>query len=232
MSYAGTLTQLRTCSDMQPQPAQQTTQAQVRLACSSCAARGCSVPSGGRHVHGRAGVGRCRVYSSLALRGRGRGHRALARRGGIRLRGGRRGRWRGRRRRHREDEALGRLDSQAGRLVGEDRRQAATCGTHTARSTRGTPEAGTRMAHVQRCAPPRQAALCLRCARYSRPSRVPGTYGTAAARRTCQRTPPPLPLPRPPRPLPMPLPSRATSSSTITWGGVGVRCAHAVDEAC
>ena len=138
MSYAGTLTQLRTCSDMQPQPAQQTTQAQVRLACSSCAARGCSVPSGGRHVHGRAGVGRCRVYSSLALRGRGRGHRALARRGGIRLRGGRRGRWRGRRRRHREDEALGRLDSQAGRLVGEDRRQAATCGTtrHAVRAAR------------------------------------------------------------------------------------------------
>lgn len=48
----------------------------------------------------------------------------------------------------------------------------------------------------------------------------PARYGTAAARRTCKHTPPPLPLPlpRPPRPLPMPLPSRAASSSTITWG--------------
>ena len=87
-------------------------------------------------------------------------------------------------------------------------------GTQYARHARGWHAYGARTA----VRTPRQAALCLRCARYSRPARVPGTYGTAAAWRTCQHTPPPLPLPRPPRPLPMPLPSRATSSSTITWG--------------
>ena len=83
-------------------------------------------------------------------------------------------------------------------------------------------EAGTRMAHVQQCEPPGQAALCLRCARYRWPARIPRMYGTAAARRTCEHKPPPprpwpLPLPRPPWPLPMPLPPRVTSSSTITW---------------
>ena len=123
------------------------------LLCPSGAGRGCSVVSGGRHVHGRAGVGRRRVYSSLAWLGCGRGgHRPLARRdrSDIRIRGGRRraGWRRGWRRWHRKDEALGRLDSQAGRLVGEDRRQAAACGA-TVRGTCGTPEAGTRMAHVQ-----------------------------------------------------------------------------------
>jgi len=131
---------------------------------------GCFVVSGGRHVHGRAGVGRRRVHSSLARLGCGRGHLARRDRSDIRIRSGRRraGWRRGRRRWHREDEALGRLDSQAGRLVGEDRRQAACGGTF--RSTRGRPEAGTRVADLQQCAPPGQAALRLRCARYRRPT--------------------------------------------------------------
>ena len=229
MSYAGTLTQLRTCSDMQPLhnklhkhksgwPAPAAPPAAVR--CPQVVVMFMGAPALGGVASTRlwpcAAAAEATALSPAAV---AFGFEADGAGGGAGGGGG--------------TAKTRPLGVWTRKLAGWLAKTAARPppAVHTARSTRGTPEAGTRMAHVQRCAPPRQAALCLRCARYSRPARVPGTYGTAAARRTCQRTPPPLPLPRPPRPLPMPLPSRATSSSTITWG-TGVRCAHAVDEAC